>query len=319
VATAALLGSVAHARPDRAGPEVAIFYYGWWGTPARDGAWQHWSQAGAQPPLSVASAFFPARGLYSSTDPRVVLAQMREIQALGIDTVILSWWGPDSPEDARLPELAASARRAGLRIAAHLEPWPGRTAASTADGIVSLARMGFGDVYVYDSSAISDEDWAAALGALTDVRVFANTMLPGKARRAGFDGIYSYDVLVYDGRSFGRICRSANRLGLLCAPSVGPGFDARRASGITATASRRKGRRYDAMWSAALAARPDVVTITSYNEWHEGTQIEAARTGVPGFASYDGAYALRGKPAERAYLTRTAYWINRLRTLPPLS
>ena len=30
------------------------------------------------------------------------------------------------------------------------------------------------------------------------------------------------------------------------------------------------------MWRAAIAARADRVTITSYNEWHEGTQIEPA-------------------------------------------
>jgi len=39
---------------------------------------------------------------------------------------------------------------------------------------------------------------------------------------------------------------------------------------------RNHGLTYDWMWHAAIAAHADQVTITSFNEWHEGTQIEPA-------------------------------------------
>lgn len=318
VACAALwAGTVVDAQPAGLAPEVAIFYYTWYGTPTRDGAWQHWAQAGAAPPAGVASAFYPARGPYSSTDPGVLAAQMREIASAGIGTVIVSWWGVGSAEDERLGPLAASARKLGLKVAVHLEPWEGRSAASVVATIELLAARGIRDFYVYDSTRLPDADWAAALAPLAGVRVFANTWLPGRAKRGGFDGLYSYDVLVYDGHSFPRVCASARRLGLLCAPSVGPGFDGRRATPETRVAPRREGRRYDSMWRSAIQAQPDIVTITSYNEWHEGTQIEPARAGVAGHRSYEGAYGLRGRAAERAYLDRTAYWVARLRAGAP--
>lgn len=298
---------------ERPAPQVAIFYYAWYGTPHADGAWLHWGQGENEPPRAVGSNFYPARGPYSSGAAGILRAQMREIAAVGVDTVIVSWWGPGSPEDARLRPVAAAAHAAGLHVALHVEPWAGRTPETVVEALRGLAGLDIRDVYVYDSTSSTDDDWRVALTGLTGHRVFAHTSLPGKALRGGFQGLYTYDVLVYDGTSFARMCQSARQLGLLCAPSVGPGFDSRRATGDPRVRERRDGRWYDHMWQAAVKASPDLVTITSYNEWHEGTQIEPARATDGGYLSYDGAWGLRGPRAERAYLGRTAYWIDRLR------
>jgi len=77
---------------------------------------------------------------------------------------------------------------------------------------------------------------------------------------------------------------------------------------------RRNGATYDNLWTAALAARPDFITITSFNEWGEGTQIEPAAQ-HRGYVSYDGAWGLVGTAAQTAYLTRTAYWAGRFHSL----
>jgi hypothetical protein len=97
---------------------------------------------------------------------------------------------------------------------------------------------------------------------------------------------------------------------LVCAPSVGPGFDAEAATGDPRVKPRDDGATYDCMWRAALSARADLVTITSYNEWSEGTQIEPAGHGG-GYESYNGAYGLRGIAAQDAYLRATARWTSR--------
>ena len=290
---------------------AAIFYYPWYGTPARDGAWQHWQQNGAAPPERIGSDFFPARGAYSSGDPAVLAAQMAEIARAGVAQVIVSWWGRGSLEDSRLPAVAAAARSRGLGVAVHVEPYEGRTAASVGTDVAYLRRLGVRDVYVYASSSVPAPEWAALNAELSGVRLFANTALAGRAAAGGFAGLYTYDVLVYSGAAFPRICRQAARLELVCAPSVGPGYSARAATGDSRVRGRERGAVYDFMWSQALRAAAPVVTITSYNEWHEGTQIEPARA-RPGYESYDGAWGLRGAPAERAYLDRTAYWTARL-------
>ena len=293
--------------------EIAIFYYPWYGTEQHDGTWQHWQQNDNTPPFGIASDWFPARGPYSSADASVVRSQMREIASIGVQSVIVSWWGEDSTEAARLPLVARAARAAGLRVAVHLEPYPGRTPASLAAPLRALAAKGITDAYVYDSTSSPDAEWKALNAQLTGMRLFANTSLPGKAQAGGFAGLYTYDVRIYDGSSFPRVCASARMHGLVCAPSVGPGFHALRATGDTRVKSRKNGAAYDRMWRGAIRAAADIVTITSYNEWHEGTQIEAAAAvGFP-YASYDGAYGLTGRAAQTAYLERTAMWAARYR------
>jgi hypothetical protein len=309
--TAGVPQAGAHAVEPGTGQEqgdVAVFYYPWYGNPAYDGEFRHWTQNGNEPPASIASAYFPARGTYSSADRTLLREHMQDLQDAGATTVVVSWWGPGSIEDERFATVVAEARAHGLRVALHVEPYAGRTPAGVVSAVERLRPLGIGDVYVYDSGNGSDEEWRDANAALGDVRVFAHTALPGRAAAGGFDGLYTYDVLTYDGSSFGRMCAGARKLGLLCAPSVGPGFDSRRATGDPRVRPRQQGATYDRMWERAIAAQPDVVTVTSYNEWHEGTQIEPARMVGKPYRCYDGAWGLRGPAAERAYLARTAFW-----------
>lgn len=294
--------------------EVSIFYYPWYSTPIRDGAWAHWyTEREGQPPI-LSTRFYPRRGLYSSSNAKVVDAHMREIAAMGVDTVVVSWWGVGSSEDARLALVTAAAHRHGLEIAVHLEPYPGRTPASASEDIALLREAGVTEFYVYDADREPASEWAEALEGLGDVRLFGHTTFVGHAKAAGFDGLYTYDVGTWSGSTFRRLCSQAHDAGLLCAPSVGPGYDARLATDHTLVRSRDNGARYDRMWRAALRAGADVVSITSYNEWQEGTQIEPAKTQV-GKPGYDGAWGRRGIAARRAYLHATAGWVARFRAL----
>ncbi len=290
---------------------VAIFYYPWYGTPARDGGWQHWNQNGHSPPGDLYSSFYPARGPYSSSDPRVVGVQMAEIAAAGVDEVIVSWWGRGSVEDRRLPLVRAAARRHRLQVAVHLEPYAGRSPASVAADLEYLAGLGVRDVFVYHPHDLAVADWATLLAAApASLRVFAGDDDVSFARDGGFAGFYTYDFVSYGAAKFMRLCDEARRAHLLCAPSVGPGYDGIRAGEAAVTSARRNGATYDLLWSRAIAARPDYVTVTSYNEWGEGTQIEPAAD-RRGYRSYDGSWGLSGLAAESAYLQRTAYWAAR--------
>jgi glycoprotein endo-alpha-1,2-mannosidase len=294
---------------------VSIFYYPWYGVPAVDGDYQHWQQRNHRLPGQLASAFYPARGLYSSSDRAVVASQMREIARAGVHQVVSSWWGRGSLEDRRLPLVVELARAQGLDVAVHLEPYDGRTPATTAADIRHLEELGVEEFYLYGSHDAPLEAWAEVNRALDGARILVQTAHPGYAARGGFAGLYTYDILVWDGGKLARVCEQARRLQLVCAPSVGPGYDARRAVGDGRVKARRSGATYDAMWRAAIRSHAEIVSITSYNEWHEGTQIEPARPhrGPKGgdYLGYEGAWGRTGRAAERAYLDRTRDWAAR--------
>lgn len=302
-----------------AGGETWIFYYPWYGTPQRDGAYLHWDQGGHIPPFDLASSYYPARGPYSSSDPAVVAAQMRQIRHAGIGGIVVSWWGWGSFEDQRLPLVLRLAHRQGLRVAVQIEPYDGRSPASVGVDLAHLQSLGITRVYVYHPfDGLGEADWAALLASVHGVQVLGQTVNVTRAAAAHFSGVYTYDIVTDGPATFAHLCAAAHQAGLRCEPSVGPGYDALRATGDTHVLPRAGGATYDAMWRAAIAADADAVTITSYNEWHEGTQIEPALTPstrrfavspvLASYRSYAGAYGFGEAAAGRAYLLRTACW-----------
>ncbi|KAI7837064.1 hypothetical protein COHA_009063 [Chlorella ohadii] len=328
------------------------FVYCWYGNPEHDGEYKHWNhevlphwqehvsrqypQIGRrfQPPQQLHSPYYPLRGPYSSADPEVLEDQFREMKRTGIGVAAVSWWGPvwrngthdtqGVSTDERLPTLLAAAERAGMAIAFHLEPYPGRTAATVREDLQYLMRrpevaaspavLRLGPqrrplYFVYDSYHISPADWAALLtpggegsmrgsdGDGVFIGLWLNAgdgdaqLLPG-----GFDGFYTY--FASEAVSFGadpanwpELAAWAWRHGRLFIPSVGPGYDDSRIRpwNAAATRPRQGGARYRHWWEAALAVQPAAVSITSYNEWGEGTQIEPAKVFPAGGGSSIGS------------------------------
>ena len=301
--------------------ESSIFFYPWWGTPKYDGKYLHWDQRQHLPPVDLAATFYPARGVYSSSNRRVLSGQMKEIRAAGIDEVVSSWWGWGSPEDVRLPAVMREAKARRLSVAVQIEPYEKwlRTASVLEADLGHLREVGIRRVYVYRpfDGLMEEATWRVLLSDFPELEVFGQTTDVERAAAAGFDGVYTYDVFGIRGGSFAGLCARARAAGLACAPSVGPGYNAGRATSDYRVRLRRAGKTYDGMWRAAITAEPERITITSYNEWHEGTQIEAARKQPPSeygsYESYEGAYGRTGRVAERAYLVRTRYWTTRYR------
>jgi hypothetical protein len=313
------------ARPGHVGS--AIFYYSWYGDADDDPSWFHWRNNHHSPPHDIAANFFPTRGAYSSRDFAVLDQQMAEIRAAGVETIVVSWWGLGSFEDQALVGVVSAAGRHGLRVAIHHEPYPGRTPDSVQRDVLHLRnRFGISEYWIYLADGPPPESWQTLTSVFPDVTFWAHGHSPSNglrgifqtyARRAGFDGVYSYDPVRYSPDDFKRFCGHARSRGLRCSPSVSPGYDGRRGVPDDTVRDRLGGTRYDESWTGAFASGADLISITSYNEWHEGTQVEPARAGTCAgaycYSSYEGAYGQTGAAAETAYLGRTAFWTEALR------
>jgi glycoprotein endo-alpha-1,2-mannosidase len=101
--------------------------------------------------------------------------------------------------------------------------------------------------------------------------------------KSGFDGFYTYfgsDGFVHGSTTsnWPDMSEFARENDLIFVPCVAPGYiDTRiRPWNDKNTKSRDAGQYYDKMFMNAVNVHPDFIGITSFNEWHEGTQIEPA-------------------------------------------
>src|SRR5690349_16819346 len=136
-----------NARPAELDARAVAFYYTWYGNPATDGRFANWNHPVAvrgEAPRSfpggddIGSNFYPNLGCYSVNDPNVLREHMRQLRQAGVGAICASWWGRNTFTDRALPALFKAAEEAGVNVNFHIEPFPGRNAATTRDAIEYL-------------------------------------------------------------------------------------------------------------------------------------------------------------------------------------
>jgi hypothetical protein len=333
--------------PSVVGPDpsyrVATFYYPWYRTPDVDQYWDHWGESRFDPPLDIASDYYPLLGLYSAVDRQVVAQHFAWLRASGVGVVISSWWGQGSTEDQAVPVLLEMGERYGVKVAFHIEPYGWRTADNLVDD-VRYIYQNYGDHPAFfrttassrwspddrskgffflwasrfpnlDVAAVEASYWREAIDAIHALPegglVIADETVSGWVDGGHFDGSYSYAVLHFDRQASYAWARSLPP-GAWYVPGVNPGFSARRIGYEADTyVPREAGTAYEERWQAALSAgvEPAIVAITSFNEWHEGTQIEPAAVGVTNGLGY--TYEDYDPLPPEGYLTLTRQWVDR--------
>jgi hypothetical protein len=323
------------------GPEpsyrVATFYYPWYRTPEVDTYWDHWGEGYFLPPLDIASDYYPTLGAYSVADPAVLAQHFAWHREAGVGVIISSWWGQRSREDQAVPLLLNVAEDYGIKVAFHIEPYAGRTADMLVDDIKYLYRH-YGDHPAFfrtttssrwspdtrpkglffawaitvpdtESPAVDATYWQEAMDTIHSLPdgalVIANATEGYWVDGGHFDGLYNYATLhLKDSGGFSWARGIPPDAWYV--PSVIPGFSARRIRyPAEDNVPRRDGATYREQWKAALEAgvEPALVTITSFNEWHEGSQIEPAAVGAESGRGY--TYLDYGALPPEGYLTLT--------------
>lgn len=281
---------------------------------------------------NIGANFYPQLKNYSCTDPEIIAQHMKMIAKARIGVISVTWWNDNDFGVEAIPTIMDEAQKAGVKVCFHLEPYPGRSPETVKNDIKILLdtygnhpafyRMdGKPLFFVYDSYLISAADWAKLLtpeGSITIRNTSLDAIMIGLwvkqgeesyFETSGFDGMYTYFAAT--GFTYGStpgnwkyIQKWADDHGKIFIPSVGPGYiDTRIRPWNGGTARDREGGKYyDRMFKAAIDCGAQYISITSFNEWHEGTQIEPAITfSIPDFTYLD--YA---PEAPDFYLKKTA-------------
>lgn len=219
----------------------------------------------------------------------------------------------------------------------HIEPYKDRNVASLRSNLSYIISRygnhsafyrhrgsGLPVYYIYDSYLVPPDHWIALLDRSGGPDSVRGTPLDGvflglvvdrtqvdELIRCGFDGFYTYfasDQFTY-GSTTGNwdlLAKQAHQANVLFVPSVGPGYvDVRiRPWNAKNTRDRQQGAYFERGFAAAVNSHPDMISITSFNEWHEGTQIEEA---VPKQTS-DHTYANYSPQESDFYLKLSRKW-----------
>jgi len=247
-------------------------------------------------------------GAYDSTDPDIVRQHIRMAKAAGIDAFISSWWGINTFEDRAFNVLLTQSATANFHVTIYLETAP----YWYLDENTAYSELLRDLRYIYDNYATHPAFYKANLGTKPEPLVFIyvagawsvefwqklieQLQTEGKVIRFQgdtmdstylkvFDGIHTYfplfspDLGEYYTTGFitSRLLQQQTGQVKMFAATVAPGFDATKISPGSDTIPHGDGATFDNVWELATSVGADAILVTSFNEWHEGTEVENSR------------------------------------------
>ena len=299
--SAALGISRAHAA-EPVGPKVMAFYYTWYGAPPVSGTWLHWPEGGHNPDHldakglpDIGATNHPRFWPYDAGDPKLIDHQLELANRAGVDVLISTWWFRDDNHDRNLHKVLDRIDATGskVRMSAYYETIDGESAERAIEGLRYIAREhgkregffkldGLPVIFVYGRAMgqIAMKEWDEVCRALKDEAVLVADRYSKSAART-FAGVHTYNPvgLVVNNADMAKAYNSAVKLarthGKISCLTVIPGYDDSNIGRSRVTVAERKaGKLYEDLWKKTIAAQPDWILITSWNEWHEGSEIE---------------------------------------------
>jgi glycoprotein endo-alpha-1,2-mannosidase len=292
--------------PAWAARKVLTFYYPWYGNPKYpegSGRWSHWEGVDPENKQIASSTNYPKLGAYDSHDPKVIAQHAEWSKQAGIHGWIVSWWGRGDFTDRAMPRILDTCQRAGLQVTIYYETVRGKkTPENAAQELLEVLKT-YADhpawfrwqrkpvLFIYGRALdeLGMDGWRKAIDQLRQnypkgVLLIGDRMSREAARL--FDGIHTYNTAghlkgryVQEVRDWCQktfpgwvaLARKENKIATL---TVIPGYDDTKIRKPGLQVPRFEGHSYALQWEAAIAARPDWILITSFNEWHEGSEIE---------------------------------------------
>lgn len=292
-------------RYQRVPREVLAFYYTWYGRPERQGRWVHWGSVDPDAHDISQSTHYPALGAYDSHDRQVIDRHIAQAKQHGLTGFIATWWGRGTYDDRAFATLLERAAAQDFKVTVYWETAPGKDAAQVAQAIDDLSYVlqryaeseaflkvdGKPVLFVY--GRVMDQmplgAWPAIFEGVRqrygrDFALIADGYSEAYARL--FDGVHTYNICGWvrdqspdalrraSAASFSSAVQLARSQGKISCLTIIPGYDDTKIRKPGLKAERQNGETYRVLWDEATRADPDWILITSWNEWHEGSEIE---------------------------------------------
>jgi hypothetical protein len=287
---------------------IAVFYYPWYRNPTVSGNWRHWKSGSYTPPATWAAYYLPSYPnsiwnpsvqLYDCSDTELLRWQDRAMARAGIDIAIASWWGIGGYEDAAFAKAIRTCKSVQWCIYYEREGY-GNPAPSDIYNDIKYVLDKYGPtrnyakidgkwlVFVYVAGGEEAANrWrnAKAMLASNGYDVYLNG--DKAAAPDPWDCVHSYRPVVYQGftDTIANVDDSA---------WIAPGFWKVPEERPRLEHSLSE---FTSAWNNIVENRNSYrfILIETWNEWHEGTQIEPGQEIVPdpnGYypAGYDYGY-----------------------------
>jgi hypothetical protein len=331
--------------------EVLAFYYTWYGLPDRHGQWIHWGGEDKAAHDIPESRHYPARGAYDSQDPALLESHIVQAKADGLTGFIATWWGQGTYEDRAFQLLLVQADKHDFKTTIYWEiaPEEGREQIDHAINDLVYVLKNYGPrksflkvegkpvIFVYGRvmEEVPLASWPAIInGARSqagDFLLIADGYSESFARM--FDGVHTYNICAqvqgkspealrtWSAQHYASAVNLARRQGRVSCVTVIPGYDDTKIRKPGLNAARQDGQTYRVLWEEAIQAQPDWVLITSFNEWHEGSEIEPSWEDGDQYLKLTAEFAprfLAEKSSRPGNVPRPAWSAEKARTLQSL-